>query len=57
MPLVLSPSYPANLTQPCDPLPAFDGATADDLIGYTLSLTSQYRDCSTRHAALAKAVQ
>jgi hypothetical protein len=55
--LPLAPNYPADLLQTCDPLPAFDGQTTDDLVGYTLNLTGLYGDCSSRHAGLSEAVK
>jgi hypothetical protein len=45
------------LLQKCDPLPVFDGQTTDDLVGYTLNLTSLYQDCSSRHAGLSEAAK
>lgn len=50
-------TFPADLVQKCDPLTQFDGKTADDLVGYVITLTGSYRDCEERHAALADAVQ
>ena len=44
---------PANLTVRCPGLPPFDGATADDLMSAHLDLVGRYRECATRHNALA----
>jgi hypothetical protein len=43
---------PADIKQPCTPLPIFGGATTDDLIDYNLYIIGLYKDCSIRHAGV-----
>ncbi|WP_449280333.1 Rz1-like lysis system protein LysC [Limnoglobus roseus] len=44
---------PADLTQACDPLPAFRGVTMGDLFRHTITTTQMYRECKARHDALS----
>ena len=41
----------------CAPLQPFAGRTADDLAESYADLAGAYKECSLRHAALAKAVR
>ncbi len=41
---------PSNISQTCDPIPVFDGKTADDLVGYNLDLIDKYKQCAARHS-------
>ena len=37
----------------CADMPAFDGKTMDDLVGYTLDLQGDYMICQNRQKALS----
>lgn len=45
---------PANLAAKCDDLNEFKGSSMGDLVQYTVYVIQSYKDCSTRHSALAE---
>ena len=45
---------PADLTQPCDPLPKFTGKDVNKLIDYTVAMAYTYHQCEAKQIALAK---
>jgi len=45
---------PADLAQPCDPLPAFTGEDTNSLFSYSLKMAYSYHECEAKQSALAK---
>ncbi|WP_422652830.1 Rz1-like lysis system protein LysC [Achromobacter sp. UBA4530] len=49
------PILPANLGQPCPPVPEVTSDNWDDLARSYMALAVQYGECAVRHGALLKA--
>lgn len=51
------PPIPANLTQPCQPLPPLVDGRQGAVVEQMLDDTKQYRLCAQRHGALVETVK
>jgi len=49
------PLLPANLAQPCTPVPRVDSPSSDDLAQAHAALAFQYAECAARHQAVVDA--
>jgi hypothetical protein len=50
-----APAAPANLTEPCPPLPQPASGQVPDLLSNLKDRTELYDDCADRHASLVRA--
>ncbi|WHR58397.1 hypothetical protein PGW89_02795 [Acinetobacter haemolyticus] len=54
--VLLKPTVPANLIQPCPALNQIESGTGKDALLWAVDTVAKYNECDARHAALAESL-
>ncbi|MCH7381193.1 Rz1-like lysis system protein LysC [Acinetobacter higginsii] len=55
--VLLKPTVPANLIQPCLTLNQIESGTGKDVLLWAVDTVAKYNECDAKHAALVKALE